>query len=66
MAKELIVAGITYPWPEDGAVDWGQDLFNWSEAVSNQLEIINTRLIPAGGTSGQVLAKADNSNFNAR
>ena len=64
MARNLIVDGITYQFPNDGDTDWGQDLYDWAEAVSNELVTLAEREIPAGGLSGQIIQKKSNTDFD--
>ena len=64
MARNLIVGGVTYQFPNDGDLDWGQDVYNWAEAVSNELVTAEERGIPSGGLSGQIIQKASNSDFD--
>ena len=64
MARNLIVGGVTYQFPNDGDLDWGQDVYNWAEAVSNELVTAEERGIPSGGLSGQIIQKASNNDYD--
>ena len=37
MSRKLLLGTVTYPWPNDGDLDWGQELFDWASAVSTRI-----------------------------
>ena len=37
MSRKLLLGTVTYPWPNDGDLDWGQELFDWAQAVSTRI-----------------------------
>ena len=37
MSRQLLLGTVTYPWPNDGDLDWGQELFDWAQAVSTRI-----------------------------
>ena len=34
MSRKLLIGSTEYAWPNDGDLNWGQDVFNWAEAIS--------------------------------
>lgn len=37
MAQNFVVGGVTYPFPDPGDEDWGQQVVDWATAVTNAL-----------------------------
>ena len=63
MSRKLLIGPIEYAWPNDGDLDWGQDVFDWAEAISKvATENVQSR-VPSGGDGGQILAKSGDADY---
>ena len=62
--RELKVGTKLYPFPHTGDLDWGEDVYEWAEAVSQTLGGITNISLPEGGASGQILSKASDDNYD--
>ena len=47
MSRKLLIGSTEYAWPNDGDLNWGQDVFDWAEAISKAV----TEGSGGGGTS---------------
>ena len=62
MSRELLVGTVTYPWPNDGDLDWGQELFDWARAVSTRVNDLEAGLLNIEDNSiGEVKLKITNT-----
>ena len=62
--RELKVGDRLYPFPHTGDLDWGEEVYEWAEAVSRVLSGMTGTILPAGGTAGQILAKATDTDYD--
>ena len=62
--RELKVGTKLYPFPHTGDLDWGEDVYEWAEAVSQTLGGITNISLPEGGASGQILSKASDDDYD--
>ena len=56
MSQNLVINGVTYPFPDPGDEDWGQQVIDWATAVTNALSVssIVTRVAdPLAGDPAQ-------------
>ena len=62
--RELKVGDRLYPFPHTGDLDWGEDVYEWAEAVSQTLGSITNISLPEGGAAGQILSKKTDDNYD--
>ena len=60
MSRKLLIGSTEYAWPNDGDLNWGQDVFDWAEAIT---AAVNTGG-GGGGTSFTVGTGLTLSNTN--
>ena len=55
--RELKVGTKLYPFPHTGDLDWGEDVYEWAEAVSQTLGGITNISLPEGGALDKYFLK---------
>ena len=64
MSRKLLIGTTEYTWPNDGDLEWGQEVYDWAQAISQAVtEGGSTAGIPPGGSVGQVLTKQSSADF---
>ena len=61
MSRKLLLGTVTYPWPNDGDLDWGQELFDWAQAVTTRVNDLEAGFLNIEDNSiGEVKLKINN------
>jgi len=59
MAINLTVDGVTYPYPQRGDTNWGQDATNWAQAVTAVVSSLRSPSLPVATTGKIRLGNTD-------
>ena len=65
MSRKLLIGTTEYTWPNDGDLEWGQEVYDWAQAISQAVtEGGSGEGIPDGGSVGQVLKKRSSDDYD--